>query len=468
MVKIKRMILMVMVLIMYLPFLVLSSAKGATWTIKTLDDHTRENTSIAIDSSGHVHISYQRYTTLKYATNATGSWITETVETLTPGNYPLYASIAIDSLGHAHISYYDYANGLKYATNASGSWETVMVEPSGYGGVTSIALGSSDKVHISYCADPNDDSYYDLKYATNALGYWVTDTVENSIVYQGLWDTSIALDSSDKVHISYCADPDYDYQWDLKYATHASASWATQTVDNGNQVGMYASIALDSSGYVHISHHGFPDGLKYTTNALGFWATQIVDSGLNVGKYTSVALDSSDYVHISYYDGSNGHLKYATSASGTWVSETVDTSGDVGKFSSIALDSSDYVHISYTDETNDYLKYATNVRGGFSDFDGDGKADVGIYRSSTGAWWIIPSSTGSGYGVGWGGTGYIPVPGDYDGDGKADVAIYGQSTGAWWIIPSSTGSAYGIGWGCLLYTSPSPRDQRGSRMPSSA
>ena len=24
------------------------------------------------------------------------------------------------------------------------------------------------------------------------------------------------------------------------------------------------------------------------------------------------------------------------------------------------------------------------------------------------------------------------------------------------------------GWACLLYTSPSPRDQRGSRMPSSA
>ena len=27
---------------------------------------------------------------------------------------------------------------------------------------------------------------------------------------------------------------------------------------------------------------------------------------------------------------------------------------------------------------------------------------------------------------------------------------------------------YGIGKTCLLYTSPSPRDQRGSRMPSSA
>ena len=27
---------------------------------------------------------------------------------------------------------------------------------------------------------------------------------------------------------------------------------------------------------------------------------------------------------------------------------------------------------------------------------------------------------------------------------------------------------YGWHWSCLLYTSPSPRDQRGSRMPSSA
>ena len=31
----------------------------------------------------------------------------------------------------------------------------------------------------------------------------------------------------------------------------------------------------------------------------------------------------------------------------------------------------------------------------------------------------------------------------------------------WWALKGAT-------WGCLLYTSPSPRDQRGSRMPSSA
>ena len=41
----------------------------------------------------------------------------------------------------------------------------------------------------------------------------------------------------------------------------------------------------------------------------------------------------------------------------------------------------------------------------------------------------------------------LPVPGDYDGDGKTDMAIYRASDGAWWIIPSTTGTAYGVGFG---------------------
>ena len=37
-----------------------------------------------------------------------------------------------------------------------------------------------------------------------------------------------------------------------------------------------------------------------------------------------------------------------------------------------------------------------------------------------------------------------------------------------WKIAQKTGNAAGELCNCLLYTSPSPRDQRGSRMPSSA
>lgn len=56
------------------------------------------------------------------------AWTTETIDTIT-GYYPIgNTSIAVDSSDHVHITYYDYfTSRLKYTTNASGLWETEYV-----------------------------------------------------------------------------------------------------------------------------------------------------------------------------------------------------------------------------------------------------------------------------------------------------------------------------------------------------
>ena len=61
-------------------------------------------------------------------------------------------------------------------------------------------------------------------------------------------------------------------------------------------------------------------------------------------------------------------------------------------------------------------------------------------------------------------------------DDDADVELAGRASNAYTTVDGA-GEATNksvnqksrfTAWGCLLYTSPSPRDQRGSRMPSSA
>ncbi len=328
--------------------------------IGTIDTSGRvsDATSIAVDSSYNVHISYHYEFELDghlMYTNYNNFWTPEFVD---PSDYfdeGFRNSIALDSLDNIHISYFSYNEfldyfALKYATNASGSWVTEEVGGAGEIGTTSIATDSSDNVHISY----TDLLMQELYYVTNESGFWMPETVESNVDVG--YGASIAIDSQDKVHISYC-DVTNNV---LRYATNASGSWVKETVDSAGWGVSFTSIATDSSDNVHISYNDlWLSELKYATNASGSWVKETVDSAGWVGWYNSIAIDSQDKVHISHRESMvRDNLKYATNKSGSWVNWTIDVIGDVGTYTSIALDSGDNPHISYLDYGNGYLKYA--------------------------------------------------------------------------------------------------------------
>lgn len=379
--------------------LFVSNTSAAKWRKETVDNSgdVGKSDSIAVDKSGKVHISYCDIdnNTNKYATNASGSWVTTTIDSNdNVDNVDFFTSIALDSSDKVHISYRSYrsSRSLKYATNVSGSWTTTTVDSTC--GDTDIAIDSSDKIHISYY----DNDKGDLKYATNASGSWVTTTVDSD-GYTG-YDSSIALDTSGKVYISYFyfSLDDEDENATLKYATNASGSWVTTVVDSDADSCYFSSIAVDKSDKVHITYfNGNFGDLIYITNKSGTWVRKIIDKGGSFdqdGQYgmagmdNSVTLDSSDKVHISYlakyyiYEENPGDgtpygkvfnaIMYVTNANGSWVKKTIDKlrvvrtlsgedESDKTVCTSIALDTSDKVHISYYNSDKGILKHATNA-----------------------------------------------------------------------------------------------------------
>jgi hypothetical protein len=136
--------------------------------------------------------------------------------------------------------------------------------------------------------------------------------------------------------------------------------WFIEVVDpEGAWAGKNVSLALDASGFPHISYYSDPEkDLRYAKMDRNGWQTETVDGTGQVGRYPSLALDSADHPLISYYDVTHGDLKYARFDGTDWLSETVDGVDDVGWWTSLALDGNDHPHIIYYDNTNDNLKYA--------------------------------------------------------------------------------------------------------------
>jgi hypothetical protein len=268
---------------------------------------------------GGVHISYLSADgeALGYATNASGAWMTETVDAPGRGR----SSIAVDSAGSVHIGY----GGGNYATNASGAWVTEEVDPSGGWG-PSIALDSDDKLHVCY-REFSDE--YNFLYATNASGSWVREILDQS------WGEtcSIALDSSDKVHIAY-SDKDHAHM----YATNASGAWITETVGPPEpRIRMDPSIALDGADKAHMSYRSetcplYPLCsslvLKYATNASGSWETWVASDTVGYGDDNSISVDDTGTVYISHHGAAEGTLLLTSgtppTSSGWGPASTVD------------------------------------------------------------------------------------------------------------------------------------------------
>ncbi len=318
--------------------------KDWSWTMTWINDHTFDSaTSLLIDSQDKLHLSWYWYwytwARLNYINNVSGSFSTE--YKIDDMFYNMaYLDTVFDSNYKIHSAYINHDQTLSYATNKSGSWVTEVIDDRVNTAQSrkkpkdvSIAIDSNDYVHISYL-----DAFEILTYITNKSGSWVREEIYNTSPW--LY-SSIVIDSNDFVHISY-----YDsISDDLKYITNKSWSWVDTTIDSTWDVWFLSSIVIDSQDALHISYlDKTTDMIKYATNKSGSWVISDVASQWWWWEWTNIAitLDSSENPHISYYycdTWYNTSLKYVKSApiyesNGNYTSTIYDTGENI-KFNNI-------------------------------------------------------------------------------------------------------------------------------------
>jgi hypothetical protein len=159
----------------------------------------------------------------------------------------------------------------------------------------------------------------------------------------------------DYPHIAYF---DGDNE-NLKYAFQDTTGWHIELVDVPAAAGRFPSLALDATGFPHISYldHLYNYDLRYAYKDLGGWHIEVVDSEGLIGRYTSLAVDASGRPHIGYQDYGNADLKYAYRTNAGWHVMTVDSVGMAGVATSIALDEAGLPHIVYWHMSYSDLRY---------------------------------------------------------------------------------------------------------------
>ena len=260
------------------------------------------------------------------------------------GHHP---SIAIDREGAIHISYIDADNDkLRYATNASGSWVFTTLGDSTYDnddgrGTAIVVHPITDAVHI--VTTINDNTYRDLQHHTNEDGSWVNITITNTLSDEG-HDPVMAMDGDGNLHVAYYCD---DGCSDLRMSSRINGVWQNETVASTLNIGNSPDIAIDSQGMIHIVSQYLNNKRIYLHSGTpGSWTEQAGLSGGNA-HWPTVAVDSNDAVHISYHLGSTQKdVMYFTNASGSWSSPSV-IDGYGAWSGNIVIDANDDIFVTH-------------------------------------------------------------------------------------------------------------------------
>ncbi len=418
------------------------------WVYQTVHNSSTyyigENSSLGYDSSGHPVIAYSITDHESASWLSVGGWNGSDWKFWQPDDSVALDSIAMANSGNLfHISYIKYNNATGHmelrvisSTNgAAGPWSLPVVidDSAASKGLTSIALGGANDPYIAYGYDLSSSSEH-LKLAhlvgsggscPGSGGAWSCEVAQpdpNARVYPENISLAIGPDGTTPF-ISYTNLVTLDTSYQLVFKGGGDV-WTNyfEPLSLRDERGYGTSLALDASGWAHISHVGDSSGLFFTEQTgASAWSTIQVQNGLLKDESTSLALDSpTNTPYIAYIRYGILMAAHPVTAGGncgpsnTWLCEAITAGTSTWDVSLAIYNYTPY--IAYHDGTNHIVGLASYV----------GSGGTGCPGGST-AWRCVTlDSHGAGHATGETDNGFF-VSLAVDSGGTAYVA-YGTKT----------------------------------------
>ncbi|MDP8224409.1 MAG: hypothetical protein P9L99_13675 [Candidatus Lernaella stagnicola] len=340
-------------------------------------------TALAIDATGYLHavVDKKVYGYLYYATNKSGAWQSTALSTSGAGYSFTPGGIVVDSAGFAHVTYgWIYGSGLptiRYGTNATGSWITTSLgyyrDPD-----PAIALDGAGRPVIAF----NETDH--LTFATKTDGTWAYETIDPdhggnraNLEYDGHW------------YVSYFDSLAHN----LRYADDAGGDWRFAALDESGMVERSLPVAMGFDGVeeIHALYYKKPEWeLTHATNRGGQWtSTPVASVGADTSGANALAFDAEGGVHATFYEVDEDALYYGRYEDGVWSTELIEPWGGID--SALLVDGDGNVHIAYTDAANEHVRYAGNSTGSWRRriIDGLAGGDLSIGQDAAGTLHVL-------------------------------------------------------------------------------
>jgi len=278
----------------------------------------------------------------------------------TSGDVGQHTSVAIDpSRGWTYVSYYDVTNqALRMARHGGPAPDC---DPVSDWGCLTIDSGPDVGKYSSIAVNP----------VTGGIGMAYHDATNGELKYAYFDNPNLLVCSTYTIDMGIFPVSSTGLHTSLKYHPGGTPFIAYQFDNPSGVDALMVAWYVGSGGNCGYGYHEDQ------------WQCDTIQTGEGVGQYTSLALDKLTHRHIAYYDGSNGDLWHATGPPGancgpgnSWLCYAIDAANDVGRYASMYVDSADHFHIAYYDATTDMLKYAYDGSGGNCGLFGSAQCDT--------------------------------------------------------------------------------------------